>query len=165
MADESTPYEPGNLASFLEDALMNLSHELRTPLAVAKGNTTSLIRHDHLLTREERIEILGEIETACDRLETVIQQTLQTAHVLRGSVSLQREPVNLTAVTQQAINAVARYFADARSAPVEIRTDNTPCIVWADADWVERAIVQLLDNAWRYSPEDRPIAITIHANP
>jgi signal transduction histidine kinase len=154
MNDDTTPPQ-----TFLEVALMALSHELRTPLAAAKGYATSLIRHDRRISRGERLEMLGEIEHACNRLETIIGQTLQTTRLLQGGVTLQCEIVDLTRLTSQVVKTLART-RDPQSPPISIECAET-LLVWADAHWLIQVMEQLLDNARRFSPPDGQIIIAL----
>src|SRR5271165_3794457 len=102
MSDSTSP-KAATQTEFLTDVLTNLSHEMRTPLAAAKGFTTSLLRHDRKLSRSERLMMLQEIDKACLRLESVIEQALQTTRLLHDQIDLQHQPLDLVAMTQQAV--------------------------------------------------------------
>jgi signal transduction histidine kinase len=147
-------------AHFLQDALINLSHELRTPLAAIKGYTTSLVRHDQRLTRAERIAMLGEIDSACDRLDEVIEQTTQTARVLQGQISLQRQEADLGTLTRQALVTLERGHDDTSSPHTITFSSDEPLLIVADERLLVQALVHLLDNARTYSPDGGDIAIT-----
>ncbi len=161
MTEDPSPSWQTVPTPLLEEALGNLSHAFRTPLAAAKGYTTSLIRHDRRLSRAERREMLEEIDRACDRLHALIEQTIQTTMLLQGGVTLQRTVVDLAAVTRQAIAIVTQQH-DARHVTNFVITGGDGVgHVWADAAWLTRALVQLLDNARRYSSPDRPITVAL----
>ncbi len=161
MTEEHSPPWQTMPTPLLAEALSNLSHAFRTPLAAAKGYTTSLIRHDRRLSRAERREMLDEIDRACDRLHALIEQTIQTTTLLQGGVTLQYTVVDLAAVTRQAIATVTQQRPDRPVTTFIITGGDGVGHVWADAAWLTRALVQLLDNARRYSPPDRPITITL----
>lgn len=162
MADAPPPFMSATDAAqvrFLEDALINLSHELRTPLAAAKGYTTSLVRHDRRLTRAERLAMLSEIADACDRMDGIIEQALQTARVLQGQVNLHLRELDLVTLTRQALVAVQRGHEDADDHPMTF-ADDTPLLILADEFLLSQTVIHLLDNAWRYSPAGSTITVT-----
>jgi signal transduction histidine kinase len=161
--EEASPTWPAMNARIMEDALINLSHELRTPLAAAKGYATSLLRHDRRLTRAERLGMLAEIDMACDRMETVIDQALHTIRVLQGEVAVQRQPVDLALLTRVALVNLERIHA-ATPAPgceVKLMCDTDELLVEGDERLLAQTLLHLLDNACKYSPEGGVIEVTL----
>jgi signal transduction histidine kinase len=157
-ADDALPWSLTSDA-FLEDVLVNLSHELRTPLAAAKGYTTSLLHYDERLTHDERRTMLGEIDIACDRLEKVISQTMQTIRVVRGLVVLHLQPLDLTEITRSVLMTMNSSFAD-RSFLFEPDLDET-VVILGDEPLLREVIMQLLANARTFSPEGHAVTITV----
>jgi len=163
MTDNSTPQGSAMDAAqthFLQDALINLSHELRTPLAAIKGYTTSLVHHDRRLTRAERLAMLDEIDSACDRLDEVVEQAAQTARVLQGQVTLQLQEANLVSLTRQALVTLERDHHEAHSRHIITFTSDQSLPIIADDRLLSQTLVHLLDNARLYSPDGGDIAIT-----
>lgn len=162
----TTPPEPVDANTFMEDILINLSHELRTPLTAAKGYATSLLRYYDRLPREERLAMVGEIDLACDRLESVIAHMLQTARLLQESLTLHRQPHDLVQLTQAAITRMQRATADdaTQAHPIVFQHDPlTPLLVEVDAGLLTTTLAQLLENARNYSPRGLPMLITLQS--
>lgn len=146
---------------FLTEVLSNLSHELRTPLAAAKGYTTSLLRHDRRLTRSERIAMLHEVDKACLRLENVIEQALQTTRLLHDKVELQHHPIDLIALTKQAVASIVQNRLEAQTnCSYHFSFHADELLVSGDEQLMFLALVHLLDNACKFSPEGGEVRIT-----
>lgn len=151
-------------AHFMEDILINVSHELRTPLAVAKGYATSLLRYDDRLPHDERVAMVGEIDVACDRLENVITQMLQTARLMQGTVTLHRHPHDLAHLTRAAITQVEQATAEAATNdhPIIFQHDpSKPVLVLVDERLFTPTLAHLLENARNYSLKGLPITVTL----
>jgi len=151
-------------AHVMENILTNLSHELRTPLAGAKGYTTSLIRYDERLTRDERLGMLREIDVACNRLEEFITRTLHTTRLLQGLTSITRYPHDLTQLTQNAISQVESRIStgDLNAPPFQLQHDPfTEIIVQVDEQLLTGTLTHLITNARNYSTGNKDISITL----
>jgi len=102
------------------------------------------------------------IESESDRLKEIVEQILVSAEVDHGSVGLQRHSVDLRELCESAINA-----ALAR-APSEIELSlNATNGITAEADpaRLRQVLINLLDNAIKYSPDGGPVDVTIQARP
>jgi signal transduction histidine kinase len=163
--DPATSPWPATNARIMEDVLINLSHELRTPLAAAKGYTTSLLRHDHRLKRAERLAMLAEIDMACDRMETTIEQALHTIRVLQGDVAVQRQKVDLVALTRMALVNLERAHTDMPLPRCAVTLDcqAEDLLVDGDERLLAQTIMHLLDNACVYSPDGGAILVELRA--
>jgi signal transduction histidine kinase len=153
---------------FLEDALVALNHELRTPLAVMKGYTSTLLRYDRRLPRRERLEMLREIASACDRMAQTIEQTTQGVLQVGASASLEIEPVDLGRLAREAAAEIdARLLKDGAVPRVVamISDDEAAPIVLGDAHHLRQVLLRLLDNAVRYSSPEAPVTIAVAREP
>ena len=149
----------------MEDVLITLSHELRTPLAAAKGYATALLRYDERLSRTERLAMVGEIDLACDRLESVIAHLLQTAHLVLGTTTLLPHPHDLVSLTHAAIAQLEQAMpaGAAREPAIIVQHDQKQAaLVSVDGRLLTTALAHLLQNARNASPTGQPITVTIH---
>jgi signal transduction histidine kinase len=133
----------------------DISHELRTPLSLVQGYLESTLRRGHNLTPAQRqgLEIAAAEATRTTRLLTEI---LDLARLDNGQGVLQVEPTDLRDVAYEAI-ALAAAQADAR---VQVR-DCEPVVALADRQKLRTALVELIDNALRYSDRQQPVAIAL----
>jgi two-component system sensor histidine kinase MprB len=128
------------------------SHELRTPLTAARANV-DLVREGKLPPGEDK-HALDDAATELDSLTTLVSDLVELS---RGEErKLRVEEVQLddlvaSAVEREKTRAPERTFI----------TSLTPTLVNVDAVLVERAVLNLLDNAVKYSPPGAPIEVTV----
>jgi two-component system sensor histidine kinase MprB len=130
-------------------------HELRTPLTSLRTNLDLLVQADGSagLPPESRAELLGDVRAQIGEMTTLIGDLVELARdepVSRGD-----EPVELTAVVGQAVARVRRR------ADVQFVVHTSPWWVTGDADAIERAITNLLDNAAKWSPDGGVVTVTL----
>ncbi|HET7477027.1 MAG TPA: DUF4118 domain-containing protein [Dermatophilaceae bacterium] len=131
--------------------LAAVSHDLRTPLAGIKAAVSGLRQPDITWAHEEQQELLGTIEVSADRLGDLISNLLAMSRLRAGELSVQLGPVALDEVVARAL----------LGSPVSVRADipdDLPLIL-ADSGLLERVIANLIANACRYSPADRPVQL------
>lgn len=130
-------------------------HELRTPLTSLRTNLDLLVQADSSagLSAESRAELLDDVRAQIGEMTTLIGDLVELAR--DEPVSPTVEPVELTAVVGQAVARVRRR------ADVEFVVRTSPWWVTGDADALERAITNLLDNAAKWSPEGGVVTVTL----
>ncbi|MBX3061744.1 MAG: PAS domain S-box protein [Anaerolineae bacterium] len=140
--------------------LAMISHELRTPLASIKGFTTSLLATDVQWDEKSQHEFLSIINDESDRLTGLIEQLLDLSRLQAGSLGIQPQPIPLSQIVGTAMPQLSA-LTEMHPLVVEI-AQNLP-LVFADRDRIAQVLVNLVDNAVKYSPEDTPIVITAQA--
>jgi two-component system sensor histidine kinase MprB len=130
-------------------------HELRTPLTSLRTNLDLLVQADASsgLSAESRAELLGDVRAQINEMTTLVGDLVELAR--DEPVSRTVEPVELTAVLGQAVARVRRR------ADVEFAVTTSPWWGTGDADALERAITNLLDNAAKWSPEGGVVTVTL----
>jgi two-component system sensor histidine kinase KdpD len=140
--------------------LAAVSHDLRSPLASAKASITSL-RSDRVEWSDEaRAELLETADESLDRLTRLIENLLDMSRLEAGVLGVSLAPVALDELVPLVLDALGP--AGAR---VRVDVPDTLPEAYADAVLLERVLVNLLGNALRYSPPDKPplIAASCHA--
>jgi len=133
---------------FVADA----SHELKTPLTTVKGRVGVALRGTH--SPERYGEHLRAIGRAADSMSTIIQDLLILARSDEAKMSLRRQDVALLEVIQEAVAAATA--ANPRQVDVEVPEDLS---VQIDSSLFARAITNLVSNAIRHTPPDKPISV------
>jgi len=130
-------------------------HELRTPLTSLRTNLDLLVQADTSsgLPPESRAELLDDVRAQIGEMTTLVGDLVELAR--DEPVSRTLEPVELTAVLGQAVARVRRR------ADVEFAVRTSPWWVTGDADALERAITNLLDNAAKWSPEGGVVTVIL----
>lgn len=141
-----------------DEFIGSVSHELRRPLASIKGYTASLLLPETEWKPEVHREFLEVIDEEADRLSLLIDNLLDLARLGSGSLRLAREPVFLPALCGQ---VVQRLLAQShlRAHTYDIGFPEQFPYVEADHTRVTQLLLNLLENAAKYSPEGTSIGI------
>lgn len=134
--------------------LSAVGHDLRSPLAGIKASVDSLRQTDVQWSEEERAELLETIEDSTDRLMAVVENLLDASRLQAGALSVRREALALDEIVAAAILAVPA--SDGRVA-VEVPEDLP--LVEGDRGLLQRALVNVLDNALGHGASDRPVEV------
>ena len=143
-------------ANAAKDEFLGLvSHELRTPLTTIFGNAQVLRRSAHLVSGEDRIAALADIEKEAERLQRIIDNMLALARVDAGT-SLNVEPVLLPQLIHTLVEE-HRLRHPARAVRLELPAGLG--VATAERTYLELVLRNLLSNAEKYSPEGAEIAL------
>ncbi|MEE9199658.1 MAG: ATP-binding protein, partial [Dehalococcoidia bacterium] len=138
------------------DAFMSIaSHELRIPLTSMLGFAELLLQRDP--PRAVRKEWLSRIHGGTQRLIAIVDDLLSIARIQLGKLTLNIEEVSLADVVEEAL-ALIKLGADSHSFLVDIPSDLPP--VYADGARLRQVLLNLLDNAVKYSPEGGRITVS-----
>jgi two-component system sensor histidine kinase KdpD len=161
--------ERTTLASSIEDArvmaeteqlrsalLSSISHDLRTPLVSIIGSATSLVTFGDTLSEENRRELLETVLEEAERLNRFVQNLLDMTRLGYGALTPKRDWVDLRDVVASAIERLKQALA-----PFKVVTDFKPGLhlLYVDPILIEQVMVNVLDNAGKYSPPGETIQI------
>jgi signal transduction histidine kinase len=141
------------------DFVSNVSHELRTPLTAIKGLVETL-RDGAVDDRKVRGRFLATMEDETDRLIRLVNDLLVLSKADSQALKLKREPLNVQDLIERSVRKLAPQLEE-KGIGVEVSASDESQWVLADADRVEQVLVNLLDNAIKYSPEGGGITVAI----
>jgi two-component system sensor histidine kinase KdpD len=136
--------------------LDSVTHEFRTPLTSIKASVTTMLA-DANLEASQRHELLTVINEEADRLNHLVGEAAEMAQLDANQVELHRESHRVSEVIERALEEAKQLLADH---PVEICAPDDLPMVSIDLDRIAAVLVQLLENAGKYSPAASPIRIT-----
>lgn len=137
--------------------LSSVSHDLRTPLASIIGSTSSLLEYGESFSENDRCELLTTILEEAQRLDRYIQNLLDMTRLGQGSLKLRRDWVDLHDIVSSSITRLQNAL---KGIVIDIDIAETVPLLWVHGVLIEQAVVNLLDNAMRFSPENGRIRIT-----
>jgi two-component system, OmpR family, phosphate regulon sensor histidine kinase PhoR len=140
------------------DFLATASHELRTPLAAVYGAVRTLRRRDRPSSPELEAQLLAMIETESHRLAEIVDQILVSTEVDRGSVRLRPEACNLRELCESAVESARVRAPDSVELALDVRDD---VVVHTDPSRLRQVVVNLLDNAVKYSPQGGRVEVRV----
>jgi two-component system, OmpR family, sensor histidine kinase KdpD len=141
----------------LRSALLDsVSHELRTPLTAIKASVTALLS-DTNLTQEAHRELLTIINEESDRLNRLVGQATEMAMLDASQVELQLALESMRVPVEAAMEDCKHLL---KAHPVNLYLPEDLPLVRMDVSRIRQVLVQLLENAAKYSPPGSPITIT-----
>lgn len=141
----------GELRRFTADA----SHELRTPLTALRSVGEVGLRSAR--TADEYREVIGTMLEEVDRLTRLAEELLALSRAEAGERRLRLEPVDLAAKAAHVVEQI-RVLAEERGQTIEVGGDG-PAIVSGDLLALRQAVLNLVDNAIKYSPEGSRVRV------
>jgi two-component system sensor histidine kinase KdpD len=145
----------------LKSALLDsIAHDFRTPLTSIKAAVTDLLSTCPAQNRQQQ-ELLTIINEECDRLNRLVEEAGEMARLEAGEIQLHLEPVPAATLVDSALQQLKKSLGD-RPIIRRINEDTPP--VSADRARTKEILVQLIDNAYLYSPKDQPITISAEQN-
>jgi signal transduction histidine kinase len=141
------------------DFVSNVSHELRTPLTAVKGLVETL-RDGAVDDRQVRDRFLATIEDETDRLIRLVNDLLVLSKADSQALKLKQEPLDVRDLVERSVHKLAPQVEE-KGILVEVSVSEEPQWVLADADRIEQVLVNLLDNAIKYSPGGGRITVAI----
>jgi signal transduction histidine kinase len=143
-----------------KELLANVSHELRTPLARIRVVLELACEEDATVAKRYLTEIaedLNELEQLLGDIITAAQLDLANERSENPYPPLRRVPVSLRPL----LEAMARRFAEQRDGRAVECTIEDDVTIAVDRVMLKHALLNLLDNAHKYSPSDRPIELRV----
>lgn len=163
MSTQLTQFDPGKEApegNQLRTAIVDsVTHELRTPLTSIKASVTALLTNPRLLP-SQRNDLLIVINEEADRMNQLVGEAVETAQLDAG-LKLDLKPHAIEEIIDAA-RKDCRPLLGRRLISAQLR-QGLPA-VRADLKLAKKALMQLLENATKYSPVDEPITIRAELN-
>jgi signal transduction histidine kinase len=141
------------------DFVANVSHELRTPLTAVKGLVETL-RDGAVDDFQVRDRFLGTIENETDRLIRLVNDLLLLSRVDSDALNLRPEPVDVTQLAQATVDEIMPQ-AEAKQLAVQVKANPDPSYAQADPDRIMQVLLNLLDNAIKYSEPGGVVNVVI----
>ena len=145
------------------DFVANVSHELRTPLTSIKGMVETL-RAGAVEDLDVRDRFLGTVENETDRLIRMVHDLLLLSRADSEALNLRCESVDVARLAQLIVDRLTPQ-ADTRGVTLRVESASGLPPAWADPDRVAQVLVNLLDNAIKYSPPEATVDVTVLTGP
>ncbi len=149
--------EVRRLEQMRKDFIANVSHELRTPLTAVKGYIETLL-DPQFLTMERVRQFLPVIFEHTERLHNLMLDLLSLSRLESPNTRIELSPLNLAEQLHDSIEAVTP-LARMKNVGVTLIPPPDEILVLANTEHMERILVNLLDNAIKYSDPNEQITV------
>lgn len=140
--------------------LSHVSHELKTPLTSIKGFLQNLLDGLTGPVNDKQQRYLSRMLDNSDRLIRMIDDLLDQTRIQTGRLDLVPAEVDLGQCVADAIEQL-RPLAQAKRHRLEVSYPPSPLIVWGDRDRLIQIVLNLVQNAVKFTPDEGIIAVTV----
>jgi len=141
--------------------ISNISHELRTPLTHIKGYQELLLAGAMGQLNPEQENTINIIKNSSERLERLIEDLISFSLVAKGEITLTKAPVNIGFLVNNVVNHNLTKAKEKNISLTASIPDDLP-IVKVDEQKFSWVIMQLLDNALKFTPDHGKIDVTVN---
>ena len=138
------------------DLLRSISHDLRTPLTSISGNASNLLSNENEFSQETRMQIYGDIYDDSMWLIKLVENLLSVTRIEDGRMDLRMSAELMDEVIAEAMRHTDRN-RDGRK--IEVSSDEEFILGKMDARLIVQVVINLVDNAVKYTPEGAQIRI------
>ena len=139
-----------------------VSHELKQPMTSIKGYTDLLVKGTAGELSEMQLSFLEVIRSNIARMDSLVQDLLDVSRIEAGRLKLDIGRVEMAEVIEDAVRGVRRQV-EAKGQELDIAVPRTLPSVLADRNRLVQVLVNLLSNAYKYTPEGGQIRVIAEA--
>jgi signal transduction histidine kinase len=150
--------------SLRRDLIANVSHDLRSPMAVIHGYIETLVIKEDSLTEQDRQRYLNIILQSSEKLKKLVADLFELSRLEAKQIELKREPVFITELLKDTIKQFELLAAD-KEISLHVELPEKAPHVMVDVHLINRVLVNLLDNAIKYTPAKGRIDIAAGIHP
>ena len=151
--------EERRLEEMKSDFVATVSHELRTPLAAIYGSAQTIRRTDIELDPQIHDQLLGVIASESDRLGTIVNDLLVAGRLDADQLPVTVEQCDPAEVATTVLDAARTHLPENVALDLDV-PDRIPRVI-ADPGQLRQVLVNLVDNAIKYSPQGGPVLLSI----
>ncbi|OJV20545.1 MAG: two-component sensor histidine kinase [Dyadobacter sp. 50-39] len=143
-----------------QELIANVSHDLRTPLSIMQGYTETLLIKGDSLSRAESERYLSIVHDGTKKLSGLVDQLFQYSKLEANVVAPQKEFFPIGELVSDIVSAY-QLKAQERNITLQLDVPAALSAVFADISLTERVFQNLLDNAFKFTPDGGKISIAL----
>lgn len=144
-----------------EEFISTISHEIRTPLTSIKGFSQTMLNSWDKLTDDKKKEFIGIILNQSQRLINLVENVLNVAKIDSDSNNIVLVKTDVNYIMQNCINIIKMAHKDFT---FNFEKSKNELFILADSDKTQQILINILDNAVKYSKDSQTIDIKTYNN-
>lgn len=141
--------------------LSSISHDLRTPLATIVGSASTLVEESDILTAADKTRLSGAIYDEARRMSNLVNNILDMARLDAGAATLNKQWYPVDEIIGVVLTRLKKQLS---GRAVSVRLPPGTAMIHVDAVMIEQVLINLLENALRYTPDASPLEIIVDAS-
>jgi PAS domain S-box-containing protein len=143
------------------DFIATVSHELRTPLAAIYGCARTLLRTDLSLAEPDRSRLLEVIAQESERLTRIVSDILLANQIDAGRLRISDHEFDVADLARGVVEQVEASLTGSEAISLELIAPQVVAPVSGDADKLRQVLLNLVDNAIKYSPDGGRVEVEV----
>ncbi len=141
-----------------------VSHELRTPMTSIRGYVDVLLMGAAGALNENQEHFLKIVKSNTERLNILVNDLLDVSRIESGQITLSHQSLDLRNLTEDILaDSLRRSQEENKSISFSIDAPKTLPLVYGDMERIRQVIGNLLENAYRYTPENGQVIVHLQA--
>ncbi len=146
------------LIKAMDDALHTVAHELRNPITAIHAYAELLHGERFGSLSEKQKSAIAKIITNSDNIAYLITDILDVSKIRSGKLTLNLEEANIPEMIDEIVGNI-RSLADEKNIRLDVDLSEVPSVK-IDRNWISRSVINLIDNAIKFTPEGGRILVT-----
>jgi PAS domain S-box-containing protein len=142
------------------DFVSNVSHELRTPLTSIKGSVDNMLDGLTGSLDEKQVRYLARIKSNADRLSRLINDLLDLSKIEAGRIDVRPTTLPMKALAEEIAEHLKPLAAE-KFIRIEVAAPDPGITVWADRDKVIQVLMNLIGNAFKFTPHNGKVTVAV----
>jgi two-component system phosphate regulon sensor histidine kinase PhoR len=151
------------ISEIKSDFINNMTHEFKTPIATINLALDSIKNPKIIDDKQKVLRYLGMIKEENKRMHAQVENVLRISKLEKNELNISKERLKLNDIAQDAINHV-ELIVEARNGEISTNFDASKSTVLANETHFTNVIVNILENAIKYTPENKPLKINVSSH-
>ena len=156
--------QQAELERMKNEFISNVSHELRTPITSIKSYVDTIVTHGDKLEPDIYKEFMQIIDSEADRLMNLVNEVLELSKLEEADKELEMDDMDVCPAAEYTIRALNMMAKD-KGIELVFAADNVVPLVHINRESIERAIINLINNAIKYTPNGGQVEVSIRSFP
>lgn len=148
------------ISEIKSDFINNMTHEFKTPIATINLALDSIRNPKIIDDKEKVLRYLGMIKEENKRMHAQVENVLRISKLEKNELNISKERLKLHDIAEDAISHV-ELIIEARNGEISTNFDAIKSTVLANETHFTNVIVNILENAIKYTPDDKPLKINV----